>query len=153
MKTTPWLICSSSSCGGCHVQQREKENKTLSLKTRKQVVWKQDETIFLTCWNLAVWGCEERAGWQERRIKYIILFITVLPGDGISPRLRYYLLYHGKATELTFSLLGTGARLHFTAALPAWLNVGRNILFLTKMGNRSWAFKSSANCRWLLQQW
>lgn len=85
MKVTQWLICSSSSCG-CHVifnGEKGKQNhvfkdkKTSGLETR----WNNHPHPARTSLSRA---CEESDGWQERSMKYIILFITLLQGDGVS---------------------------------------------------------------------
>lgn len=138
----------------CHAQQKKRENKTTSLRTRKQMVWKQDETIILTLLELSCpGGVKREVSGKKHEIQHFLYHCTPRGWDiSLSSGLRYYLMYHGKATQLTSSLLGIGVGLHFTTVISAWLNVGRNILFLTKMGNTSWALKSSANCIWLLQK-
>ena len=59
----------------------------------------------------------------------------------LSSTLRYYLIHHGKPTQITFSLLGIGIELQFTTVISAWLNVGRSIQFLSKVGKYELAFQ------------
>lgn len=130
MKAT-WRLVWSSSHGGWDVMLnslKTKQNRIVSLSTRKQVIWKQDETIIFTLLELSCPGGTKRKVVGKKGTWNMWCYVSLYCQGwnvSLSYQLRYY---HGKVTHLTSSLLVIGVGLHFTTVISVWLNVGRNIV-------------------------